>query len=48
MIPTKKEFDKRLAKLQKEHKKLISKKNKAVKKSYNGIYYRYKRPNIRS
>ncbi len=44
MIPTKKEFHKRLAKLQKEHKKLISRKNKPVKKGFNGIYYRYKRP----
>lgn len=44
MIPTKKQFDKRLRKLEKEHKKLISKKNKPVEKGYNGIYYRYKRP----
>ena len=44
MIPRKKEFHKRLAKLLKEHKKLISRKNKPVKKGFNGIYYRYKRP----
>jgi 4-O-beta-D-mannosyl-D-glucose phosphorylase len=44
MIPTKKEFKKRLATLKKEHKKLIGKKNKKVKKGFNGIYYRYKRP----
>jgi 4-O-beta-D-mannosyl-D-glucose phosphorylase len=46
MIPTKKEFKKRLATLKKEHKKLIGKKNKKVKKGFNGIYYRYKRPII--
>jgi 4-O-beta-D-mannosyl-D-glucose phosphorylase len=46
MIPTKKEFKKRLATLKKEHKKLIGKKNKKVKKGFNGIYYRYKRPVI--
>lgn len=44
MIPTKKEFDKRFTKLKKEHEKLISKRNKAVKKDCNGIYQRYKRP----
>jgi 4-O-beta-D-mannosyl-D-glucose phosphorylase len=46
MIPTKKEFKKRLATQKKEHKKLIGKKNKKVKKGFNGIYYRYKRPVI--
>ncbi|HSM49427.1 MAG TPA: glycosidase [Draconibacterium sp.] len=46
MIPTKKEFKKRLATQKKEHKKLIGKKNKKVKKGFNGIYYRYKRPII--
>jgi 4-O-beta-D-mannosyl-D-glucose phosphorylase len=46
MIPTKKEFKKRLATLKKEHKKLIGKKNKKVKKGFNGIYCRYKRPVI--
>ena len=44
MIPKKKEFKKRLAKLKKEHERLITKKNKPVKKGYNGIYLRYKRP----
>jgi len=46
MIPTKKEFKKRLAKLKKEHEKLITKKNKPVKKGCNGIYLRYKIPII--
>jgi 4-O-beta-D-mannosyl-D-glucose phosphorylase len=46
MIPTKKEFKKRLATLKKEHKKLIGKRNKKVKKGFNGIYCRYKRPVI--
>lgn len=40
----KKQFDKRLKKLEKEHKKLITSKNRPVEKGYNGIYYRYKRP----
>lgn len=44
MTLSKKEFEKRLAKLKKEHEKLLTKKNKPVQKSYNGIYYRYKRP----
>lgn len=44
MIPTKKHFHKRLKKLKKEHKKLITKRNKPVDKAYNGIYLRYKRP----
>lgn len=48
MIPTKKEFKKRLAILKKEHEKLIRKKNKKVKKNFNGIYYRYKRPVLTS
>jgi len=46
MIPAKKEFKKRLAKLKKEHEKLITKRNKPVKKGCNGIYRRYKRPII--
>lgn len=44
MYPTKEEFNKRLKKLFSEHQKLTGKKNKPVKKRYNGIYYRYKRP----
>jgi 4-O-beta-D-mannosyl-D-glucose phosphorylase len=44
MIPSKKEFEKRLALLKKEYEKLLTKKNKPVKKKYNGIYSRYKRP----
>lgn len=44
MSSTKKEFEKRLAKLKKNHEKLLSKKNNLVTKNYNGIYYRYKRP----
>jgi len=44
MIPTKKQFAKRLKKLEKEHKKLVTKKNKPVTKNYNGIYFRYKQP----
>jgi 4-O-beta-D-mannosyl-D-glucose phosphorylase len=44
MTPSKKEFEKRLAKLKKEHEKLLTKRNKPVQKNYNGIYYRYKRP----
>lgn len=48
MTPSKKEFEKRLAKLKKEHKKLLTRKNKPVKKNYNGIYHRYKRPILTS
>ncbi len=44
MTPSKKEFEKRLEKLKKEHEKLLIKKNKPVQKNYSGIYYRYKRP----
>lgn len=44
MTASKKEFEKRLKKLKKAHEKLLTKKNKPVKKHYNGIYYRYKRP----
>jgi 4-O-beta-D-mannosyl-D-glucose phosphorylase len=43
MTSSKKEFGKRLAKLKKEHEKLLTRKNKPVKKNYNGIYHRYKR-----
>lgn len=38
------EFNKRLKKLKKKHEKFLLKKNKKLKKGYNGIYYRYKRP----
>ncbi|SHJ84958.1 4-O-beta-D-mannosyl-D-glucose phosphorylase [Tangfeifania diversioriginum] len=44
MIPSKKEFNKQLEKLKKQHVKLLTKKNKPQKKAYNGIYTRYKRP----
>ncbi|MEZ5107178.1 MAG: glycosidase [Draconibacterium sp.] len=44
MLPTKKEFEKRLKKLEEGHEKLLSKKNKKTTQKYNGIYYRYKRP----
>ena len=44
MIPSRKDFDKRLNRLKKEHEKLLSKRNKPVKKGYNGIYHRYKHP----
>jgi 4-O-beta-D-mannosyl-D-glucose phosphorylase len=44
MKPTLEQFEERLAQLKKEHEKLLSKANKRVKKAYNGIYYRYKRP----
>ncbi len=44
MIPSKKEFEKRVGWLQKQHEKLITKRNKPLKKHYNGIYTRYKRP----
>jgi 4-O-beta-D-mannosyl-D-glucose phosphorylase len=40
----KKEFEKKMKRLKREHDNLLSKKNKPVKKGYNGIYYRYKRP----
>jgi 4-O-beta-D-mannosyl-D-glucose phosphorylase len=38
------DFTKRLSKLEKEHRKLLNRKNKKVKSDYNGIYYRYKHP----
>ncbi len=41
---TKKDFIKRWKELVKEHEKLINRRNKPVRKGYNGIYYRYKRP----
>ncbi len=41
---TKKDFKKRCKELVREHEKLICKSNKHIKKGYNGIYYRYKRP----
>jgi 4-O-beta-D-mannosyl-D-glucose phosphorylase len=44
MVFSKKEFDKQLTRLKKEHEKLLSKKNKPCKKCCNGIYVRYKRP----
>ncbi|NQU84240.1 MAG: glycosidase [Mariniphaga sp.] len=44
MKPTKEEFEKRLARLKKDHEKLLSKKNKAIKVACNGIYQKYKRP----
>ena len=44
MIPTKEQFNKKLAKLKKEHEKFLSKKNRPSTKNYNGIYQRYKRP----
>lgn len=37
-------FNKQYIKLCRENEKLIKRKNKKVKKSYNGIYYRYKYP----
>lgn len=40
---SKKAFKKRLEELEKEHEKLITKKNKKIKPG-NGIYFRYKRP----
>ena len=43
-MKTRKEFKKRWKKLVAEHEELISRPNKKVKKGYNGIYYRYKRP----
>ena len=33
-----------MEKLYREHEKLLSRKNKPVKKAFNGIYYRYKYP----
>lgn len=44
MTPSKKEFNKQLSRLQKQHEKLVTRKNKPLKKNYNGIYTRYKRP----
>ncbi|MFW6277118.1 MAG: glycosidase [Prolixibacteraceae bacterium] len=44
MTTSRKEFNKRLEKLKKKHEKFLLKKNKKLKKDYNGIYYRYKRP----
>ncbi len=44
MIPSKIEFKKQLRKLQTRHEKLLTKKNKPLKKAYNGIYTRYKYP----
>jgi 4-O-beta-D-mannosyl-D-glucose phosphorylase len=43
-MKTRKEFKKRWKLLVKEHESLISKPNRKVKKNYNGIYHRYKRP----
>jgi 4-O-beta-D-mannosyl-D-glucose phosphorylase len=43
---SKKEFKKRWKQLVSEHEELITRPNKKVKKGYNGIYYRYKRPII--
>ncbi|OFY56974.1 MAG: glycosidase [Bacteroidetes bacterium RBG_13_46_8] len=42
----KKDFQKRVKELFREHEELIGKKNKRVEKNCNGIYYRYKRPVI--
>lgn len=39
-------FKKRNHRLYQEHEKLINRKNKRLKKGYNGIYYRYKYPII--
>ena len=41
---TKKEFKKRWKTLVKEHEALLTRPNKKVRKGFNGIYYRYKRP----
>ncbi|PKP10922.1 MAG: glycosidase [Bacteroidetes bacterium HGW-Bacteroidetes-4] len=38
------DITKRLSKLEKEHRKLLNRKNKKVKSDYNGIFYRYKYP----
>lgn len=43
-MKTKKEFRKRWKSLVKEHEALLAKPNKKVKKGYNGIYHRWKRP----
>ncbi|HJX71438.1 MAG TPA: glycosidase, partial [Bacteroidales bacterium] len=37
-------FNKRYHKLHKEYETLINRKNKRIKKGYNGLYYRYKYP----
>ena len=37
-------FNKRYQKLQNEYETLINRKNKRIKKGYNGLYYRYKYP----
>ena len=42
----KKEYQKRLKQLFKEHDDLITRKNKRIEKNFNGIYHRYKRPVI--
>ena len=42
--PTRKEFLKRWKALVGEHEELLSRPNKIVKKGFNGIYHRYKRP----
>jgi len=42
----KKDFQKRVKELFREHEELIGQKNRRVEKNYNGIYYRYKRPVI--
>lgn len=39
-------FNKRYQKLQNEYETLINRKNKRIKKGYNGLYYRYKYPVI--
>ena len=44
MTLTKDQFEKRLKKLIKRHERFLKKKNKPVRKEYNGIFYRYKRP----
>ncbi len=41
---TQKEFRKRWKLMVEEHEELLSRPNKKVKKGYNGIYHRYKRP----
>ncbi|MGD9991666.1 MAG: glycosidase [Salinivirgaceae bacterium] len=38
------DFTKRLSKLEKEHRKLLNRKNKKVKTDYNGIFFRYRHP----
>ena len=37
-------FNKRYQKLQKEYETLVNRKNKRIKKGYNGLYHRYKYP----